>query len=430
VSNPTVGFAGMTHLGIVSAAAVAGRGFTSICFDPDASLVAKLKRGELPVSEPDLAELMRANGERQSFTAAIADLGRCDVVYISPDVPTNDAGESDLTGIRKLIDGVVPALAPAATVVVLCQVPPGFTRSLSAPPLHRRYYQVETLVFGRAVERAAKPERYIIGCADPSQPLEPRLRALLEAFGCPILPMRYESAELAKISINMCLVASIGVANTMAELCEATGADWSEIVPALKLDRRIGSHSYLTPGLGIAGGNLERDLATVERLAAVHDADAGIVRAWLANSRRRRDWAAQTIRKALLEAKPQATVAVWGLAYKENTHSVKNSPSLATIAQLRNASLQVHDPVVPASAAAHPNAQGYSDPLGAAKGADGLMILTPWPQYRAIPPGRIAEVMAGRTLVDPYAVIKADAAKAAGFEYHTLGRPADGSLAN
>ncbi len=248
MSGPAVGFAGMTHLGLVSAAAVAGRGFTTVCFDPDAALVARLKRGELPVSEPDLAELLHDNGERQSFTAAAADLGRCDVVYISPDVPTNDAGESDLGGIRKLIDGVLPVLAPTATLVVLCQVPPGFTRSLSAPPLRRRYYQVETLVFGSAVERAAKPERYIIGCADPSEPIEPRLRTLLEAFGCPILPMRYESAELAKISINMCLVASIGVANTMAELCEATGADWSEIVPALKLDRRIGPHSYLTPG--------------------------------------------------------------------------------------------------------------------------------------------------------------------------------------
>ena len=194
-------------------------------------------------------------------------------------------------------------------------------------PAARLYYQVETLVFGRAVERAMQPERYIIGCASPDQPLDARYSLLLGAFSCPILPMRYESAELAKISINMCLVASVTVANTLAELCENIGADWSEIVPALKLDRRIGPYSYLTPGLGIAGGNLERDLATVERLAAEHSTDASIVRAWTHNSRHRRDWAARTIRTALLNSKPEATIAVWGLAYKENTHSIKNSPS-------------------------------------------------------------------------------------------------------
>src|SRR5262249_61279085 len=129
------------------------------------------------------------------------------------------------------------------------------------------YYQGKTLVFGQAVERALKPERPIVGCAEPAAPLEARFRTVLSAFGCPILPMRYESAELAKISINCCLVASVTVANTLAQVCEKIGADWGEIAPALKLDRRIGAYAYLAPGLGIAGGNLERDLATVQRLS-------------------------------------------------------------------------------------------------------------------------------------------------------------------
>ena len=100
--------------------------------------------------------------------------------------------------------------------------------------------------------------------------------------------MRFESAELCKIAINCCLVSSISVANTLAELCEGIGADWSEIVPALKLDRRIGAYAYLAPGLGIAGGNLERDLATVVRLADGIGSDAGVVKAWVANSRHRK----------------------------------------------------------------------------------------------------------------------------------------------
>jgi UDPglucose 6-dehydrogenase len=266
MSPPVVGFAGMTHLGLVSASAVAGRGFEVVCFDADAALTDRLRRQDWPVLEPGLDELIRGNGARQRFVSAPAELALCDVVYVAPDVPTDDRGASDVSGLTALIREVAGVLKGDAVMVVLSQVPPGYTRALGLLPPERLYYQVETLVFGQAVERATRPERTIVGCADPAAPLDARLRAVLDAFGCPILPMRYESAELAKISINCCLVASVTVGNTLAELCERLGADWSEIAPALKLDRRIGAHAYLAPGLGISGGNLERDLATVEQL--------------------------------------------------------------------------------------------------------------------------------------------------------------------
>jgi UDPglucose 6-dehydrogenase len=422
MSMPIIGFAGMTHLGLVSAAAIAARGFTTLCFDPDRALIERLGDADLPVLEPGLDELVRSNQGRQSFTADIEALERCDIVYIAPDVPTSSTGASDLAGIRALIAQAVPRLISDAILVVLSQVPPGFTRGIRGLAAERIYYQVETLVFGNAVERATKPERFIIGCADPACPIASPYRVLLEAFGCPILPMRYESAELAKISINMCLAASIGVANTLAELCERIGADWSEIMPALRLDRRIGPYSYLAPGLGIAGGNLERDLATIIGLAEAHGTDAGIVRACVANSRHRRTWAARTIGRELLDAKPEATVAVWGLAYKENTRSVKNSPSIATIAELDRANLRLHDPVVPAAEVSPRGAQAFQDPLQAAAGADALMILTPWPQYRAIPAEKIGARLAGRIVVDPYGVLDGTAARAAGLAWHTLGR--------
>jgi UDPglucose 6-dehydrogenase len=421
-----VGFAGMTHLGLVSAAGVASKGFKTICYDGDAALIARIKAGALPVHEPRLDDLVRGNGARQSFTSDLADLGRCDVVYIAPDIPTDDAGRSDISIIQALIDRVVPAMSASAVMVVLSQVEPGFTRALRSPEPARRYYQVETLIFGRAVERATEPERYIVGCADPAAALNPHFAAVLGAFGCPILPMRYESAELAKISINFCLVSSVSVANTLAEVCEAIGADWSEIVPALKLDRRIGPYSYLKPGLGIAGGNLERDLTTIERIAAAKGTDAGVVHAWKANSLRRRDWASHTIRKALLDGRRQATIAIWGLAYKENTHSIKNSPSLATIAQLPDdIDLRLHDPMVKAEAVARARARGFDNALDALDGADALMILTPWPQYGGIAPRDIAARLKGRIVLDPYAVLGARAAAEAGLAYYTLGRAAE-----
>ncbi len=422
MNRPLIGFAGMTHLGVNSAAAALNRGFPVVGYDADRGAIEGLRAGRPPVVEPGLPEALARHAANIKYTIELAELARCSIVYIATDVPTDDSGSSNLSGIRTLIDAVMRVLSKDALLVVLCQVPPGFTRALPFPP-ERLYYQVETLVFGQALERATQPERFILGCADPAVPVPPPLADFLAAFECPILPMRYESAELAKISINCCLVASVSVANTLAEICENLGAVWSEIVPALKLDKRIGQHAYLSPGLGIAGGNLERDLATVIDFSERYGTDSGVVKAWVANSRHRRNWAASTIRSAVLDSNPKATIAVWGLAYKENTHSTKNSPSLATIAQLRGTALRLHDPVVPASAAKDPNAIGADDPVQAAEGADALMILTPWPQYRTIAPKQIAASMRGRVVVDPYAVLDTHAASRAGLDVYTLGRP-------
>jgi UDPglucose 6-dehydrogenase len=425
MSSTLVGFAGMTHLGINSAAATAARGFPILGYDPDRALVNRLAAGELPVVEPGLEELLAEHKARVAFTADAASLKRCDIVYIAADVPTDDAARSDLAPIRALIEQVAPNLRADAVMVILCQVPPGFTRALKAVPHERLVYQVETLIFGRAVERALYPERFIVGCADPAKPLPARYRELLEAFGCPILPMRYESAELAKISINFCLVASVSVANTLAEVSEEIGADWSEIVPALKLDKRIGPHAYLSPGLGIAGGNLERDLRTILGIAEGRSVDTGVVEAWIANSAHRKDWCWRVLRDRLLARRPQARVAVLGLAYKENTHSTKNSPSLALLAHLTRSAVRVHDPVVPASIV--PFAQGSRTALECAEGADAVAIVTPWPEYRALSIADLARVMAGRLLIDPYRLLDGKAAAAAGFEYHALGMPALGT---
>jgi len=250
------------------------------------------------------------------------------------------------------------------------------------------------------------------------------LAVFLGSFGCPILPMRLESAELAKIAINVCLVASVSVANTLAELCEGIGADWGEIAPALRLDRRIGPAAYLAPGLGIAGGNLERDLATVIRLSEATGSDAGVVRAFVANSRHRRDWVLRTLHEQVLAHRRRPVLAILGLAYKENTASVKNSPSLALLAHLPDdVALRVHDPVVPAALAGRP-AVGAETALDVCDGADALVVMTPWPVFRTLDPADIAARLAGRTVIDPYGVLDPAAAERAGLRCFRLGAPA------
>ena len=420
MTKPTVGYAGMTHLGLCSAIGGSSKGFTMTCFDPDAALVGRLEAGELPVVEPGLDDMLRDNRARVTFTADAGRLKDCDLVYVAPDVPTDDTGASDIAGLDSLLELVLANTRPDAVVVVLSQVSPGYTRARQRPG-RLLYYQVETLVFGRAVERATQPERFIVGVPEVGKPLPEALESFLTAFGCPILPMRFESAELTKISINCCLVASVTVANTLAELCERIGADWSEIAPALKLDRRIGAYSYLSPGLGLAGGNLERDLATVIRFSEEYGTDAGLIKAFVANSKYRKDWALRTLHEAVLSKKSNALIGVLGLAYKENTHSIKNSPSIALIRELGPYALQVYDPVVPATSAPHPAAKGAASAIEAAKGADVVAIMTPWPQFRELKPAELAKSMRGKLVLDPYRVLDGQAAAAAGLAWHTLG---------
>jgi UDPglucose 6-dehydrogenase len=343
----------------------------------------------------------------------------CDVVYVAPDVATNDLGESDLRGINALVAQAI-SRPSAFTVVVLSQVPPGFTRKLERRD-HPLYYQVETLVFGNAVERAVKPERFIVGCDNAAAPLPAAYESFLKAFGCPILPMRYESAELAKIAINCCLVAMVSTANTLAELCEGIGADWSEIAPALRLDRRIGPYSYLAPGLGIAGGNLERDLATVQQLAAREGSDAGVVKAWVANSRHRRDWPLQVLQRTVLASKSDVQIGVLGLAYKQDTHSIKNSAAVALVDALSAARIKAYDPVVNASTVLRPNVTHVTDPLQVADGADAVAVMTPWPVFRKIDPAALAARMNGKLVLDPYGLLDPAACRAAGLEQYRLG---------
>lgn len=414
-----IGFAGMTHLGLVSSLAAAAKGCGTIGFDPDADLVARLSRGEFPIDEPGLAEMWSAHRARLRFSSDAADLAACEPIYVAPDVPTGDDGRSDLTPVTRLL-GIVGRAATGRTRVLLSQVPPGFTRALGDSSI---YYQVETLVFGRAFERALEPERFILGCAEPARPLPPAYRDFLERFGCPILPMRYESAELAKIAINCCLAASVTVANSLAELAEGVGADWAEIVPTLRLDRRIGPHAYLTPGLGLSGGNIERDLATVAKLADATGSDAGAIRAMLASSRHRKNWPLLRFGELVRDRVKNPQVALWGLAYKENTHSTKNSPALAFLAGLGAATVRAYDPKVAAHPRFHPGIAQAEDPLDACRGADALAILTPWPQFRSVAPKDVAAAMKGRVLLDPYRMLDPEACRAAGLQQAVLGAP-------
>ena len=419
--KPVIGFAGLTHLGLNSAVASAAHGFQVVGYQDNTSLIEQLKIGKPHVLEPGLTELLSENKSLLTFTADSGNLSGCDIVYIAVDVPTDDHGSSDLTPIYDMLKTATSVMRSDALLVILCQVPPGFTRQIKWPA-EQLFYQVETLIFGRAVERAMYPERFILGCAEPLLSSDERLITFLSSFDCPILPMRYESAELAKISINMFLVASVSTSNTLAEICEQIGADWSEIVPALRLDKRIGQYAYLTPGLGISGGNLERDLATVLRYAKKYNTDGGVIDSWVQNSKHRKDWAWDTFKRLGLDSKPSIQIGVLGLTYKENTHSLKNSPSLVFLDHLADRKVIAFDPAAEHEAT-DPNVTRAKTAIEAIRGIDVLAIMTPWPEFRQITPELLLHKMNGRIVIDPYRLLDGKELQDQGFVYATLGEP-------
>jgi UDPglucose 6-dehydrogenase len=409
---------GMTHLGLIHATAFADKGFVVVGYDTEEANIEKLNLGLPYISEPDLKEKLNQNKERLIFTNDLKEISSCDLVFISYDVPTNSNGTSDLNPIIELLNQVGPYLSQDACLIILSQVPPVFTRKIATKFPQEVFYQVETLIFGKAISRALYPERYIVGVKDKANELPSSYQVLLSSFDCPILKMNYESAELAKISINMFLVSSVTTTNTLAEICENINADWNEIVPALQLDKRIGQYAYLKPGLGISGGNLERDLTTVMNLGAEYNTDIGLVESFIQNSSRRKDWVTQVLRKLLSSQTQSLEVCILGLAYKENTHSIKNSPSIHLIEQFKEIKFRAHDPVVTI------NYPGYKESIEEAlHNADVVIIMTPWEQYKRIPLKVFENLMRGDTIIDPYRILNREHSLA-NFNYFTVGAAA------
>lgn len=419
-----IGFVGLSHLGIVSSVAAAARGANVLAFDPNPETVERLAAGDTIVTEPGLVDALRKFRDRIRFTDRLDDLGGCGIVYISCDTPVaDDSGQGQTDEIRHLATTVDHALPETIPLVILSQLQPGFMRSLprSSRPL---YHQVETLVFGRALERAVEPERIIIGAGDPSMPLPACYLEFLELFDCPLIPMRYESAEVAKISINCMLAASVSATNVLAEVCDHVGADWAEVQGALRTDRRIGPHAYLSPGLGISGGNLERDLAALSGMAEGEAVNAGFIDAMVCDSRYRLDWVLRVFQSRVLPQAPQPTVGVLGLAYKQDTHSIKNSPALHLVGRITPGNARVYDPVARLPEGSGSGVVQVDAPSGVFQDADAAFVMTPWDAFRELPVQDLLGSMSRKIIVDPYRVFDAHLCREAGAEYFTLG---DGS---
>lgn len=427
MSAPT-GFLGLSHLGIVSSIGWASFGSPVVAVDLDPEPVDLLSRGHLPIHEPGLDRLFADTRSRMRFTTDLSALADCPLLIVARDVPTDEANRSDPSAVLALVDAALPYLRRGVTLALMSQVPPGFTRALGARIRTRRpgldirlYYWVETLIFGRAVERYLEPERLILGCAEPAAPLPAELDEGVRRFGCPVLPMVYESAELTKTAINLYLCGGITYANTLADLCEEVGADWSEIVPALKLDRRIGPAAYIRPSLGIAGGNLERDMVTLRDLCRARGVDAAFIETMIAYNERRRRWVERKLEEHVFAEVAHPTIAVWGLAYKKNTRSTKNAMAIRVIEALRGrCDIRAWDPLVKAGDV-EVHAKIVAEQDEALVGADSLLVLTDWDEF-AMPRAEALATMRRKVIIDGVGIVAGACTERRGVRLVAMGR--------
>jgi UDPglucose 6-dehydrogenase len=426
--SAAIGVVGLSHLGTVVAACLAADGAVVRGVDADGGVVAALTAGQAAVHEPGLDVLLKFAG--RSFTTDYERLAGCDVVLVACDTVTDADNRADLSVVEAHLDRALPWLAPETALVLMSQVPVGYTRALAERLRARRpdfrgslTYWVETLVIGEAVSRFRAPDRIILGGPARAWTPDPRLAALVARFGCPVLTMTYESAELTKAAINFYLATSVTFANTLADLCERTGASMRDIVPALRSDPRIGARAYLRPGLGLGGGNLERDLVHLRDLARRVGITPALVELVLAQSAARYAWLRRAVEHHLLAGRERPRLALWGVAYKKNTASTRNAVSLRLIDDLRDrAQIVAYDPA--AAAPAGHGVRTAATALAAAEGSDGLVVLTDWDEFAAIDLRAVARALRTPVVVDAAWAIDGAAACAAGLTYVGIGEAA------
>ena len=392
----TIGYSGVSHLSINYAVASAEKGFMVVCYDEDLSTINKLKEKKIEIFEPGLEKLFLKNYNKIIFTNDIRLLKKCNLIFVAIDIKTNNRGESDLRYLNKIIKLTTKNIKKNSTLIIQSQLTPGFMSKINWNK-KKLYYQVETLIFGKAVKRALYPERIIIG--KNKNNLDKSYKFYLNRFKCPKVLMNYKSAELTKIFINIFLITQVTTTNVLSEYCENEGADWDDVRNALMSDKRIGKYAYLRPGLGISGGNLERDLRTLLKFNDIKKEYKNLLNLFSKISKIRNDWVlSKLINFKFL--KKYKNIGILGLSYKEGTNSIKNSPSINLIKKIKalgNTKISSYDP----KAKYNKVTQLKNFDL-VVKNSSIIILMTPWKIFKTINFKYFKNV---KIIIDPYKLI-------------------------
>ncbi|KUI23796.1 UDP-glucose 6-dehydrogenase [Mycobacterium sp. IS-1742] len=415
-----VGVIGAGYVGLTSAVCLAERGHHTVCVDVDDARVRHLAAGVPLIDEPDLPELLE-RGLRTGtlhFTTSYADLTDRDVVFVCVSTPSRSDGSADLRAVESAVRGLVGVLRPGAIVALKSTVPVGTTRRMDERLRDNGNRVVaipEFLRESHAIGDFRHPDRIVIG-SDDTGPAD--TVASLYPPGR-VLRTSPESAELAKYASNAFLAVKISYANSLARLCAQVGADIADVTRCMGADVRIGPH-FLQPGPGWGGSCLPKDTAALLHTGCEYGVTLPEVESARATNAAQSVRIADTVSRAVDPPITEARVTALGLTFKANTSDVRDSPALTVCAELvaRGAQVTAYDPRlagIDAEMLRRATVVGVDDPYLATKGADAIVVLTEWPQFRDLDWVRIAEQAPGAVVVDTRNLLDAAALTEAGL---------------
>jgi UDPglucose 6-dehydrogenase len=432
---------GSGYVGLVTGACLADFGMTVTGVDKDASKIAALERGEIPIYEPGLEEIVEKNvrAGRLKFTTDLAPAIReARAVFIAVGTPPLPDGKADLSFVRQVAESIGDNLNGFKVIVTKSTVPVGtgqmVERAVREHSGSGQEFAVvsnpEFLREGSAIEDFMRPDRVVIG-ARTQRAIDVMLDiyAPLKAAGVPFVVANVESAEMIKYASNGFLATKITFINEVAELCEKAGADVEVVARGMGLDNRIGP-KFLHPGPGYGGSCFPKDTRAVAQIAEEHGLRFEIIEGVLSANERVKRRMITKIEQAFGSLAGK-TVAVLGLAFKGDTDDMRESPAIPVIEGLLalGATVRAFDPA--AMAAARPLLPPITfcdDAYEAAQGADGVVIATEWNQFRALDFAELKSRLAAPLMVDLRNLYQPERVAAEGFCYHSVGRPAAGSF--
>ncbi len=428
---------GTGYVGLVTGTCFAESGHSVACLDVDARKIETLRGGGIPIYEPGLEELVRRNvkEKRLSFTTsypeAIAD---AEIAFIAVGTPPGETGEADLSYVLAATEEIGRNLSGHTVVVNKSTVPVGSADKVAEVlrKVAKHPFDVvsnpEFLKEGAAVDDFMRPDRIVVGVAsERARAAMTELYAPFVRAEQPILFMDLRSAELTKYAANAMLATRISFMNEMAALCEKLGADVDQVRRGLGSDRRIG-HPFLFPGVGFGGSCFPKDVRAVMSMARQIGLDFDLLRSVERVNERQKRWLVEKAAKHF-GALAGKTFAVWGLAFKPKTDDMREAPAITVIEGLlgNGAKVRAHDPVARGVAEEIFRGRGVvfaDEPYAAAEGADALMLVTEWNEFRQPDFARLKAAMRDSVLLDGRNVWDAAKARAAGFTYYGVGRSA------
>jgi UDPglucose 6-dehydrogenase len=425
----TIAVIGTGYVGLTTGAYLAHLGHSVVCADVVAEKVERLNRGDVPIFEAGLDELVREglDSGRLSFVlGAEHAIEEAEFVFLCVQTPQGDDGSADLTFVRQAAADIGPHLKPESVVINKSTVPVGSTRVVEQALGRDDVFVVSNPEFlreGSAVYDCLHPDRIVIGSDDQAAAM--RVRELFESLRAPVVITDPASAETIKYASNAFLATKVSFVNALANVCEAVGADVREVVLGMGYDKRIG-FEFLKPGPGWGGSCFPKDTRAMLRIAEDGGYDFGMLKGVIAVNDEQYDRMATKVERAAGGSLEGKLVAAWGLTFKARTDDLRDSPAIEVIRRLesRGAKVRAYDPAIEPGTGADPleGIDVCADPYAPCEGADVLAVLTEWDEFRWLEFATVAGLMRSPVIVDTRNLLEPAAVRRRGFSYTGLGR--------